>query len=201
MKTKKAQPSLKLRPGKTKISKKILETLSDKPAYSVSGLKNELLGALRDAQHKDSGQAGKEAVYAVSRAFKNLEGAGYIEVIQSDNADYARLTKEGKQKNYSLLLDNENVLVPTAWDGLWRIVMLDLPEARKSEREALRYLLKKAGFVCIKNSVWVTPYAYEHLFMNIKKDLNLTTEFMIFVTNNLDPETQKEFFKTFGFNN
>ncbi|MBP6912531.1 MAG: hypothetical protein KBB86_01205 [Candidatus Pacebacteria bacterium] len=186
-------------PQKTKISKEILKSLSGKPASSVVGLKNELLEVLRDAQHKDSGQADNEASYAVSRAFKNLEGSGYIEVIESDNAKYARLTREGKQKNYSLLLDNENVLVPTEWDGLWRIVMLDLPEARKSEREALRYLLKKAGFVCIKNSVWVTPYPYEHLFMNIKKDLNLTTEFMIFVTNNLDPETQTEFFKTFGF--
>lgn len=186
---------------KSKISKEILKSLSGKPASSVVGLKNELLEALRQAQGKPFSQANNEASYAVSRAFKNLEGSGYIEVIESDNAKYARLTREGKQKNYSLLLDNENVLVPTEWDGLWRIVMLDLPEARKSEREALRYLLKKAGFVCIKNSVWVTPYPYEHLFMNIKKDLNLTTEFMIFVTANLDPETQTEFFKTFGFNN
>lgn len=186
-------------PKKAKISKEILKSLSSKPASSVLGLKNELLEVLHDAQHKDSSQASKEASYAVSRAIKNLEGSGYIEVIQSDNTKYARLTREGKQKNYSLLLDNENVLVPTEWDGLWRIVMLDLPEARKSEREALRYLLKKAGFVCVKNSVWVTPYPYEHLFINIKKDLGLTTEFMIFVTANLDPETQTEFFKTFGF--
>lgn len=189
-------------PQKTKISKEILKSLSGKPASSVAGLKNELLeGFLTniDIGSDSARQAQGRPEYAISRAFKNLEGSGYIEVIESDNAKYARLTREGKQKNYSLLLDNENVLVPTEWDGLWRIVMLDLPEARKSEREALRYLLKKAGFVCIKNSVWVTPYPYEHLFMNIKKDLNLTTEFMIFVTNNLDPETQTEFFKTFGF--
>jgi DNA-binding transcriptional regulator PaaX len=182
-------------PQKTKISKEILKSLSGKPASSVVGLKNELLeGFLANIESMSA-----KPEYAISRAFKNLEGSGYIEVIQSDNKDYARLTREGKQKNYSLLLDNENVLVPTEWDGLWRIVMLDLPETRKSEREALRYLLKKAGFVCIKNSVWVTPYPYEHLFMNIKKDLGLTTEFMIFVTANLDPETQTEFFKTFGF--
>lgn len=184
---------------KPKISKKILETLASKPASSVSGLKNELLEALHSVQDNSFGNAGDKPLYAISRAFKNLENSGYIEVLESDNAKYARLTKEGKQKNYSLLLDNENVLVPTAWDGLWRIVLLDLPEARKNEREALRYLLKKAGFVCIKNSVWVTPYPYEHLFINIKKDLNLTTEFMIIVTPTLDPETEKEFFNIFGF--
>src|SRR3989344_5982320 len=185
-----------------KISKKILETLAAKPASSVLGLKNELLeGFLTniDIGSKSTKQAQGRPEYAISRAFKNLEGSGYIEVIQSDNKDYAPLTKEGKQKNYSLILNNEKVLLPTSWDGLWRLVILDLPETRKNEREALRYLLKKAGFVCIKNSVWVTPYAYEHLFMNIKKDLNLTTEFIIFVTANLDPETQTEFFDIFGF--
>jgi len=38
----------------------------------------------------------------------------------------------------------------TSWDGFWRIILLDLPEDRKSERESLRYLLKKAAFVCLK---------------------------------------------------
>ena len=84
-------------------------------------------------------------------------------------------------------------IVSTTWDGLWRIIILDLPEERKSEREALRYLLKKAGFICAKNSVWVSVYPYEHLFSNIKKDLNLTTEMMIIVTDKIDEETEKEF--------
>jgi DNA-binding transcriptional regulator PaaX len=97
----------------------------------------------------------------------------------------------------ALKLESDTSLLPN-WDGQWRIVLLDLPESRKSERESLRYLLKKAGFVCLKNSAWVSPFPFEHLFMNIKKDLGLTTELMIFVTNNLDPETELELFKMFG---
>jgi DNA-binding transcriptional regulator PaaX len=77
------------------------------------------------------------------------------------------------------------------------MIMLDLPEERKSEREALRYLLKKAGFVCVKNSVWVSMYPYENLFINIKKDLGLTTEMMILVTDKIDEETEKELIKMF----
>jgi len=70
---------------------------------------------------------------------------------------------------------------------------LDVSEDRKAEREGLRYLLKKAGFILLKNSVWISPYPFEHLFMNIKKDLGLTTEIMIFVTDTLDPETEAAF--------
>lgn len=179
---------------KSKISKKILETLSNKPAHPILGLENELLNAF----FNEFNEKGAKHKYAVSRAFKNLSDSGYIEVLHSDNGSYARLTREGKQKNYSLFLDNEQTLVPTAWDGFWRIVLLDLPESRKNERDSLRYLLKKAGFVCIKNAVWVSPYPYEHLFVNIKKDLNLKTELMIIVTKTLDADTEQEFFSTFG---
>jgi DNA-binding transcriptional regulator PaaX len=172
-----------------KISKKILDTLSDKPATPISSLENELLEAFLD----DFDQSGSKQKYAITRAFKNLTDSGYVEVIYSDNAPYARLTRDGRHKKHSMTLDNEGILVPTAWDGFWRIVMLDLPESRKNERESLRYLLKKAGFVCIKNAMWVSPYPYEHLFTNIKKDLGLQTELMIIVTNTLDPETEKVF--------
>ena len=104
-----------------------------------------------------------------------------------------KITKKGKSKFNSIKLEAEDALVPGAWDGLWRIIILDLDEARKSEREALRYLLKKAGFVCVKNTVWISPYPYENLFTNIKKDLGFKTEIMIMVTDKVDEETQKAF--------
>jgi len=133
--------------------------------------------------------------YSVTRSLKGLRDAGLIEPLASSHHEYARLTKEGKKKMLSLQLDSETTLVNTTWDGFWRIIILDIPEERKSERESLRYLLKKANFVCIKNTVWISPYPYEHLFMNIKKDLGFTTELMIVVTDKLDPETQTAFFE------
>ena len=137
----------------------------------------------------------KESKYAINRSIKGLEESGLIEYMYSTHSPYARLTKEGKKKAHSLKLDNENALLSTNWDGFWRIVLLDVPEDRKNEREALRYLLKKAGFVCVKNSVWISMYPFEHLFTNIKKDLGLSTELIILVTDKLDKETEEEFLK------
>ena len=94
-----------------------------------------------------------------------------------------------------LYLESENSLISTEWDGYFRIILIDLPEERKNEREALRYLLKKAGFVCVKNSVWISMYPFEHLFTNIKEDLGFTTELMIIVTNKIDKQTEREFFE------
>jgi DNA-binding transcriptional regulator PaaX len=114
-------------------------------------------------------------------------------MIESSNKSYLKLTQKGKNKLNSIKLEGTGTLVSRNWDGLWRIIILDLPEDRKPERESLRYLLKKANFVCIKNTVWISPLPYEHLFTNIKKDLKLGTELMIIVTDKIDEETKKTF--------
>ncbi|MBI2631215.1 hypothetical protein HYW73_03330 [Candidatus Nomurabacteria bacterium] len=162
-------------------SKKILKKLAEKPAVSVEELK--------DSDTKTS--------YALTRALKNLVGGGYAEIHKSERQNYAKITAQGKTKLNSITLENVDALVPQSWDGFWRIILLDLPESRKSERESLRYLLKKAGFVCLKNSAWISPFPYEHLFANIKKDLGLTTEMMIIVTEHIDEESKKVLFETF----
>src|SRR3989344_2846905 len=130
--------------SKKDYSKKILKILSDKTAISLPDITKGITGA----------ECPKNAQYAITRSLKGLKEAGLIEQISSSQNEYARLTKEGKKKINSLKLDSDTNLINTSWDGFWRIVLLDLPEDRKSERESLRYLLKKAGFVCLKNSAW-----------------------------------------------
>ncbi len=163
-------------------SKKILKKLAENPAVSIQDLKEG------DAKN----------TYAISRALKNLVKENCAEIYKSERQNYAKITPKGKNKLNSLMLDSNSTLVSTTWDGFWRIILLDLPEERKSERESLRYLLKKAGFVCLKNSAWISPFPFEHLFTNIKKDLGLTTEMMILVTEFVDEETKKFLFETFG---
>ena len=47
------------------------------------------------------------------------------------------------------------------WDGLWRIIIFDIPEDHKNAREALRQKLKKFGFYHLQKSVFVFPYDCE----------------------------------------
>src|SRR3989344_370904 len=177
---------------KVNYSDKILKILGQKTAISLPALtKNVREQAGLPESNKDQG-------YAITRSLKGLKDAGLIEQITSPQNEYARLTKEGRKKMHSLKLDSDTTLVNTTWDGFWRIILLDLPENRKSERESLRYLLKKAGFVCLKNSAWISPFPFEHLFTNIKKDLGLSSEMMIITTDFVDEETKKFLFETFG---
>lgn len=175
---------------KPSIQKAILKTLSKKGVTAVEHIKKNVEEAILGQSKADN-----KTEYAISRSIKNLLTDGLVEAFSSEHKQYLRLTKEGKQKLNNIALECESSLVSTEWDGYWRIILLDIPEERKNEREALRYLLKKAGFVCLKNSVWISMYPFEHLFTNIKKDLNLSTELIIIVTDKIDEETEKEFFE------
>lgn len=170
-------------------SKKILKILAENKALSVPELAQKIAP-------KDPKMTTK-ARYAINRTLKSLADSGLIESHFSGQNDYARLTPAGRKRATTLKIDSDTSLLPN-WDSKWRIILLDLPESRKNERESLRYLLKKAGFVCLKNSAWISPFPFEHLFMNIKKDLGLTTELMIIVTESIDAETEAVLMETFG---
>lgn len=168
---------------KSKIQEQILEKLGSKKATN-----REIFAEEADPKEK----------YAITRSLKNMAESGLIEEIPTERSSFLRLTPVGRQKLRNIKLSAPNSLVSTEWDGMWRMVMLDFPEARKSERDSIRYLLKKAGFLCMKNSVWISPFPLEHLFMGIKNDLGLHEEIMIVVTQHIDPATEKSLKESFG---
>jgi len=43
------------------------------------------------------------------------------------------------------------------WDGIWRLILYDVPEARRATRNKLRHYLRNHRFGYLQNSVWVTP--------------------------------------------
>lgn len=181
-------------PKKPQINKTVLKTLNKRAVLPIIELKNEVKSMILDEFDISS----QKPEYAISRSIKNLVESGMVEILKSDNQEYARMTQEGRNKLHSITLEADGALVSITWDGMWRIILIDIPEDRKSEREAVRYLLKKAGFVCLKNSAWISPFPFEHLFTNIKKDLGLTNEMIIFVTDKVDEETKKSLFELFG---
>ena len=105
--------------SKSKYSNKLLKILAEKPAVSMQSI----------TENKNP-----KTSYALARAMKNLVEAGCAELHKSDNKNYFKITKKGKTKLDTIRLEGEDALVSASWDGFWRIILLDLPENRKSER-------------------------------------------------------------------
>lgn len=68
------------------------------------------------------------------------------------------LTENGKKRALLYDLDKLKINKPPKWDGLWRLVIFDIPEDKKSARMALAYKLKEIGFYPMQKSVFIHPY-------------------------------------------
>lgn len=67
------------------------------------------------------------------------------------------LSSEGRRVALSYNLE-EMVISKHLWDNKWRIVIFDIPEKLKKVRDALRYHLKRLGFIELQHSVFVLPF-------------------------------------------
>lgn len=97
--------------------------------------------------------------YENRRALMRLEQCGFVKRNEQRGVVSYTATKEGwgavhRMPKYAL----EAIRRPKQWDKLWRIVAYDFPEQQRSHRNALRYVLKKIGFLQIQKSVWIFPY-------------------------------------------
>lgn len=97
---------------------------------------------------------------ALKRAIKSLYESKMIEMKYDKKKDAVAvvLTDKGKKKALTYDLDKMEIKKPQKWDRKWRIVLFDIPESNKKERDGLRYRLKRLGFFEYQKSVFVHPY-------------------------------------------
>jgi len=134
---------------------------------------------------------------ALKRSVFSLYGAGMIKETKNKDGTFAMtLTKRGKKRALAYDFDKMKIKKPEQWDKKWRIVLFDIPELNKKERDALRFHIKKLGFLEYQKSVFIYPYdckkeiGYIVEFHNIKK-------FVKFIVADL-LDNEKYFKKQFG---
>jgi phenylacetic acid degradation operon negative regulatory protein len=137
--------------------------------------------------------------YIVKRTLKRLEDAGSIERNSgSDGRDRFSLTLGGTEKLHRASINTGGALMPTEWDGLWRMVILDFESEDKRARDAVRYMLKKANFLCIKQSIWITPHNLEGFIEEMKYHMKLTSEVLFVLATRIDPTVERDTKEYFG---
>ena len=94
----------------------------------------------------------------LSQALYLLKKRKIINVRKSGGKTIVELTEKGKKKKLQYDLDNLIIPKREKWDERWRFLMFDIPESKKSAREALREKLKELGFFQFQKSVWIYPY-------------------------------------------
>ena len=173
--------------SKNKIQELILNFLSKKKAARNEDVSLHVQAVLEEQETK---KRKVKPQYVINRAIKQMVENDMITQHNTEQSAFLSLSSEGRHKLRNIRLSSKSHLVSTTWDGYWRMVILDIPESQKSQRDAIRYVLKKAQFVQLKSSIWISPFPLEHMMINMKNDLKLHGELMIIVTDKLDPDTE-----------
>ena len=85
-------------------------------------------------------------------------GKKYISITQNDRGISITLLKEGKKLAGEFAIRELRPAIPPQWDEKWRIVMFDIPEEFKKERDGFARDIKRIGFAKIQKSVFAFPH-------------------------------------------
>jgi len=94
----------------------------------------------------------------IRQKFLDLEEKGLIRLSEKGDKTRIALTERGREKILEFQVDQMEVDIPLRWDGKWRLVIFDIPEKKKHEREIFRQKLKELEFEMIQDSVWRHKY-------------------------------------------
>ncbi len=71
------------------------------------------------------------------------------------------LTAEGKKRAGKYQINDLIIERPKKWDGKWRMVIFDIPNASGLVRNVFRGKLREFGFYPLQKSVWAFPFDCE----------------------------------------
>lgn len=139
----------------------------------------ELKKYIADEQRKNSGVRYKSV--QLSQALYGLKRRKVIRVVEKNCEVIIKLTESGRKRKLEYDISHLKPPMQSKWDGRWRMVMFDVPEEKRVERDALRRRLEQLRFVQFQKSVWIYPYQCEDEidfiteFFSIGRYVNLIT--------------------------
>lgn len=110
-----------------------------------------------------------------------LKRKGLIEFRDENGRKRMRITQKGKDHLDAELNRERRIIKPRRWDGRWRIVIFDIPEKRKAQRDHIRSLVRGLGFLRLQHSVWIYPYDCEEIITLLKSNLRIGTELLYLI--------------------
>jgi|SRR3989344_1137875 len=123
----------------------------------------------------------------IKRVFRRLEKQELISISEDPVGKITiTLTDKGKQKALTYQIDSMEIKKPKVWDTLWRIVIFDIPEGQKQERNALRQNLKRLGFYHLQKSVFVHPFSCKNEVDFLKHNFGIAKNVTFIEARNID---------------
>lgn len=94
----------------------------------------------------------------VRKVLKSLRGKKMVEIYEKGGETLLEVTEYGQRRILSYDVEDMVLNTKKRWDGIWRLVIFDIPERFKPARMALQEKLLHLGFYPYQRSVYVNPH-------------------------------------------
>ena len=165
-----------------------------------AGAGTYILAALAGGRRSDKLFKGlaQYSKWIIMQTLRELRMRGYIEYEALDDKSPIILTEKGLKRSLQYQLTDLFVSVGKKWDYLWRMVIFDIPEKKKTRREIFRRKLNAIGFYQLQKSVFVAPFKCERELIKIGELYHVSPHILILTVASLGPrekDVRKYFFE------
>ncbi len=161
----------------------ILATLATTGVIAVAALAPAVLIAVGQIAKQSGYKMGWKARTAAGR----LAQRGLVRFIQVGEKKHIEITDAGR-RFFALQATKLDARTrrPRRWDRRYRMVIFDIPEERKADRQRLRRLMRELGFLRLQDSVWIIPHECEDLVTLIKANLRIGKDVLYVIVESVE---------------
>ncbi len=98
------------------------------------------------------------------------------------------ITKKARRRLELADLDAVTIAGPAKWDKQWRLIIYDIPEKYKAERDQFAFRLRQLGCQQLQRSVWIHPFPCEEAVNVLAVSHSIDTYITYFVTAHINNE-------------
>ena len=134
--------------------------------------------------------------YRIKQSLRALEKRGFVASEIRGTHDGFVLTDRGRKHLQRRMLEKQVIQKQKKWDGVWRVLMFDIPEEYMQVRREVSMLLREMGMMKIQNSVFASPYPCHIELDKISRHYD-TKEYFVYLETRVisNEKTLMKFFK------
>ncbi len=129
---------------------------------------------------KDKKEWNKFNLWRLRQIIKRLQDQKVVEIVN----DEVRITDKGRQKQ--LKFDLEDIELQKKTDGKWRIIIYDISNLKRFQRDIFRDTLKRLKFYRLQESVYLTPFICEDEIEYLRQTFQIGNEVQILKVSKLE---------------
>ena len=179
----KLEETTRKRRKKENIQKAVLAAVAVTGTLALGMLAPNIFSALPGIMGKNKYKLAFQARTAASR----LAIKGHVRFVEKNGTKRMEITETGRR---AITLEEQKAALAAQhgkrWDKRWRLVMFDIPQHRRRDRDRLRDEIQACGFLRLQDSVWVFPYDCEDLVVLLKADMRIGKDILYAIVETME---------------